>query len=261
LEHIDQSGRKPVLMFVVGRQRVGKTVFLNVLAQYLRERGAECEIWDADIANASNNLSALHRRAKSPPSRDPEDSKTWLESQIDHVMRTRCDAMVDVGGGETALTRVITELPLADSLEEHGIRVVVVHVVGPDAADLDYLDTCEAGGLFAAPATLIVQNAGLVMTPGGVSAAFAAISDHKTVQRVKGRGGVVTRMPLLVCMLEVTKRKLGFVEAYEGKAGPDGTAIAFLDRVRVRKWWTTEVPEALLGKVPAEWLPGLQHAE
>ena len=112
-----------------------------------------------------------------------------------------------------------------------GIRVVVVHVVGPDAADLDYLDTCEAGGLFAAPATLIVQNAGLVMTPGGVSAAFAAISDHKTVQRVKGRGGVVTRMPLLVCMLEVTKRKLGFVEAYEGKAGPDGTAIAFLDRV------------------------------
>src|SRR5271154_1516398 len=106
LEHIDQSGRKPVLMFVVGRQRVGKTVFLNVLAQYLRERGAESEIWDADIANASNNLSALHRGAKSPPSRDPEASKAWLESQIDHVMRTRCDVMVDVGGGETALTRV-----------------------------------------------------------------------------------------------------------------------------------------------------------
>jgi hypothetical protein len=59
----------------------------------------------------------------------------------------------------------------------------------------------------------------------------------------------------------VTKRKLGFVEAYEGNAGPDGTAIAFLDRVRVRKWWTKEVPEALLGKVPATWLPGLQHAE
>ena len=33
------------------------------------------------------------------------------------------------GEGETALTRVIAELPLADSLEEHGIRVVVVHVV------------------------------------------------------------------------------------------------------------------------------------
>jgi GTPase Era involved in 16S rRNA processing len=28
--------RKPVLMIVVGRQRVGKTTFLNALAQYLR---------------------------------------------------------------------------------------------------------------------------------------------------------------------------------------------------------------------------------
>ena len=60
MENLEQNGRKPVIMFVVGRQRVGKTVFLNVLAQYAREHGADFEIWDADISNASNNLSALH---------------------------------------------------------------------------------------------------------------------------------------------------------------------------------------------------------
>ena len=166
LENLESNGRKPVIVFVVGRQRVGKTVFLNVLAQYAREHGADFEIWDADISNASNNLSALHPGAKSPPSSDPEQAKAWLERQINHLMEDRVDVMVDVGGGETALTRVIAELPLADSLEEQGIRVVVVHMVGPDAADLDYLDRFEDGGLFAAPATLIVQNAGLVMTPG-----------------------------------------------------------------------------------------------
>ena len=153
-----------MIVFVVGRQRVGKTVFLNVLAQYAREHGADFEIWDADISNASNNLSALHPEAKSPPSRDPDQAKAWLERQINQLMEDPVDAMVDVGGGETALTRVIAELPLADSLEEQGIRVVVVHMVGPDAADLDYLDSFEDGGLFAAPATLVVQNAGLVMT-------------------------------------------------------------------------------------------------
>jgi GTPase SAR1 family protein len=31
-------------MVVVGRQRVGKTSFLNALAQYLQERGAEFAI-------------------------------------------------------------------------------------------------------------------------------------------------------------------------------------------------------------------------
>ena len=119
-------------------------------------------------------------------------------------MEDRVDAMVDVGGGETALTRVIAELPLADSLEEQGIRVVVVHMVGPDAADLDYLDSFEDGGLFAAPATLVVQNAGLVMT-GGIDEAFASIYDHRTVGRVRTRGGIVVQMPRLICMNDSEK--------------------------------------------------------
>ena len=45
-----ETDRKPVLMIVVGRQRVGKTTFLNRLSQYLRGHGAT-EIWDADKIN------------------------------------------------------------------------------------------------------------------------------------------------------------------------------------------------------------------
>ncbi|HEY5288444.1 MAG TPA: hypothetical protein VIJ59_00275, partial [Caulobacteraceae bacterium] len=74
--------------------------------------------------------------------------------------------------------------------------------------------------------------------------------------RVRTRGGIVVQMPRLICMKEVTKRRLGFVEAYEGKKGADGTAVAFLDRVRVRNWWTKEVPGALFAEVPTEWFPG-----
>ena len=55
--------RKPVLMIVVGRQRVGKTTFLNALAQYLRGQGASFEIWDADKMNATNNMSLFHQEA------------------------------------------------------------------------------------------------------------------------------------------------------------------------------------------------------
>ena len=47
-------------MVVVGRQRVGKTSFLNALAQYLLERGAEFAIWDSDQMNTTNNMSVFH---------------------------------------------------------------------------------------------------------------------------------------------------------------------------------------------------------
>ena len=60
LENHENGGRKPVLMVVVGRQRVGKTSFLNALAQYLQERGAEFAIWDTDQMNTTNNMSVFH---------------------------------------------------------------------------------------------------------------------------------------------------------------------------------------------------------
>ena len=33
--------------------------------------------------------------------------------------------------------------------------------------------------------------------------------------------------------------------------------MAFLDRVRVRNWWTKEVPGALFAEVPTAWFPGV----
>ena len=69
-------------MVVVGRQRVGKTSFLNALAQYLQERGAEFAIWDTDQMNTTNNMSVFHAEASSPASERREDVKAWLEARF-----------------------------------------------------------------------------------------------------------------------------------------------------------------------------------
>ena len=105
--------RKPVLMIVVGRQRVGKTTFLNALAQYLRSHGASFQIWDADKMNATNNMSLFHREALQPTSVDPEDVKAWLEQRFTDLVERRFDAMLDVGGGDTPLARLVAEVPIA----------------------------------------------------------------------------------------------------------------------------------------------------
>ena len=214
--------RKPVLMIVVGRQRVGKTTFLNALAQYLRGHGASFEIWDADKMNATNNMSLFHREALQPTSVDPEDVKAWLEQRFTDLVERRFDAMLDVGGGDTPLARLVAEVPIVPTLEDEGVRVVVVHVVGPDLADLDYLDRFEQDDLFAPEATLIVMNGGLVLSGRGLDFAFQQINDHDTITRSLTKGARIVEMPRLACMGAVTDRGLTFEDAMNGKVGSDG---------------------------------------
>lgn len=158
MENHENGGRKPVLMVVVGRQRVGKTSFLNALAQYLQERGAEFAIWDTDQMNTTNNMSVFHAQTSSPSSERREDVKAWLEERFLDIAERRYDALLDVGGGDTPLTQLVEDVPVAAALAELGVRVVVVHVLGPDVADLDYLDRFERN-LFAPEAVLIVRIA------------------------------------------------------------------------------------------------------
>ena len=246
--------RKPVLMIVVGRQRVGKTTFLNALAQYLRGHGASFEIWDADKMNATNNMSLFHREALQPTSVDPEDVKAWLEQRFTDLVERRFDAMLDVGGGDTPLARLVAEVPIVPTLEDEGVRVVVVHVVGPDLADLDYLDRFEQDDLFAPEATLIVMNGGLVLS--GRSSGFRFPADQRprhdhaiAHQRGADRGDAPP------CL--------------HGSGDGSGTGVRGRDewqgrrrwaqscaprRPRVRKWWTKEIPE-MVRRIPAEWLP------
>ncbi len=48
--------RRPILMVVVGRQRIGKTTVVNTIIQKVREGGGDLRIWNADTNNTSYNL-------------------------------------------------------------------------------------------------------------------------------------------------------------------------------------------------------------
>lgn len=74
--------RLPVLFVAAGRQRVGKTTFLNALVQYVRERGSVAALWNADQQNTTNNLAVYHPDVQVPPSQDPLDVQAWLEGHI-----------------------------------------------------------------------------------------------------------------------------------------------------------------------------------
>ncbi len=110
---------RPVLFITVGRQRVGKTTFMSILIQALRRQGAEIAIWNADQLNTTHNLAVFHPDALQPKSSDFEDSKAWLEERIQDQMEQQYDAMLDVGGGETLLSKLVREVPIVQSAARH----------------------------------------------------------------------------------------------------------------------------------------------
>lgn len=248
--------RRPVLFVTVGRQRVGKTTLENLVIQALRERGANLQIWNADQLNVTYSLSLFHPDVLQPPSTDFEDVKAWLEERIQDQMDGQYDALLDVGGGETALSRLVQEIPIVQTMESHGIRVVLVHVIGPEQADVDYLQHFMRHELFTPEATLIVLNGGLVLSGRSIGNAFADIFEHPVIAEAESKGAVVAIMPALSCMSKVTDRGLTFLEAAEGTTKGKHTRLSFFDQERVSIWWRKAVP-AFLATIPAHWLPAI----
>ena len=245
--------RRPIITIAFGRQRVGKTALLNAIGQYYRERGCPVQVWNADQQNRSHALSTFFKDSKSAPLGGLEDGKAWIEARFEEVVRTRCDAILDVGGGATSFARLAAEVPLLAATEETGILVVGMFVTGPERADLDYLEQFAAAGSLPT-AIAIVMNEGLISSERSAAVAYEPVLQHDAVLATLENGGVTAVFPALTCMSRVTDLGIGFVEAMDGGTGNGQPALGMFDRMRVNRWWSKDIP-AFFSELPQEWLP------
>jgi hypothetical protein len=253
----EDTMHKPVTIVAVGRQRVGKTTLLNAITQFYRGQGADIRIWNADLQNATNHLGMYHGDADTSPPGSFQDTSRWLEQRIRDQVKNRYDAILDVGGGETVLNRLAKELRLVEALERRGIRMVSIHVLGPDPADLDYLARFMQTEIFTPKATLIVLNEGLVTSGATAEVAFDAIHRHPALLEAVNRGAKVRMLPVLSCMPEITSRGLGFADFANGAQAEGHEETSFFDTERTALWWEREMP-VFFGKIPTQWLPRVQ---
>ncbi len=242
-QHDSHPGaRRPVLLIAAGRQRVGKTTFLNALTQHLQEHGSRAAIWNGDQMNVTNNLSVFHEGVDEPASNDANDVKDWLEGRIGDIVERRYDAVLDVGGGETEFSRLVREVNVAEVLQAEGVRVVLANLMGPDQADIDYLASYLDQGLFSPEDILMVLNSGLMLSGRSVTNAFAGIMNHPVVVSALDAGAESAFFPALSCLAAVTDRGVTFQQALSGTVRPGTTALSFLDRQRVAIWWRKAIP-------------------
>jgi hypothetical protein len=149
---------------ICGRGRVGKTVVANSYVQFCRSCGARLEVWNADRQNETHTLNLFHADASRPATDGGSEKGFWFEANLDRQARERFDAVLDMAGGDPMVRHLARDVRLVETMQRRGLRAVAWHVLGPEAADLDYLRLSMAGELFTPPATVLVVNTGLLVS-------------------------------------------------------------------------------------------------
>jgi hypothetical protein len=119
---------------------------------------------------------------------------------------------------------------------------------------LDYLEQFAEVDMFMPAASVIVLNAGLVLSGRSAMGAFNSILEHPAITSALKKGAKVAMMPALTCMSEVTDRGLTFTAAMNSAVKDDGQPLSLFDRARVNRWWSRDVP-AFFDSLPREWVP------
>jgi hypothetical protein len=252
---IDLSGT-PKLWFVIGPGRSGKTTLLRYVAETILAAGEGHEAMFVAMDPGNRSLTGFLDGVLQPPTSDATANAKWLEQLIEHTMDNKVSALIDLGGGDTSLGKLLAQVPdLVARLEEAAIAPVAIYTIGPRQDDLTALGGMEAAG-FQPKATAIVCNEGLADPTTPRAEAFARILRHSVYRAAVARGAVPLWMPMLDpgVAADIEAKRLHFTDARDAVV-PEGRKVAPLgtfDRSRIRQW--LEAMNAEFGAIRS-WLP------
>jgi len=230
----DQSN-KPKIIFWVGRGKTGKTTGIRWTAERAMRAGTPMLMADMDPTN-DNFSKYIGNVARPSEASDPALALRWLDKLLQQALRNQTTLLVDLGGGDTTLRRLVTELPdMVSMFEAENFSVEAFYTLGPQEDDLSPLATMEGLG-FKPTATAIVLNQGLIEVGDSPETAFARTFKHSAFRAAMGRDAVAVWMPRLLVAQQIEIRRLHFHAAAEGEVGQGRTPLGPFDRARVRHW-------------------------
>jgi hypothetical protein len=186
----------------------------------------------ADIDPSNASFSRYFDGVARPETDSPVGVARWLQQLIEHCATERQSAIVDLGGGDTTLRTLATEMPgLTTAMEEAGVAPVMLYLLGTQPEDLTPALTLSARG-FAPRAQALVLNE-VAMDAGVTRAeAFGRITSLPGFAGL-ARTGVRAWMPRLFAAEAVEAREARFFDALGGKVSPP---LGLFDRARLRTW-------------------------
>ena len=253
LSHIDLAGLAKAWL-LIGAGGTGKTLLARWLAWRLEAEGRKALLVALDPQNRS--LATWFSGVAQPETNDAAQTTRYLRELLNHLATEKLSSILDFGGGDTALARLIEVAPtFGDNLAASGIEPVACYAVGPRVDDLASLETFEARE-FRPRATLVVLNEGRADSTLSREEAFARVNRHSALRSALTRGAVAVTMPRLEPEVaqEIEAKRLTFGQARDGLV-PEGARFApigGIERAMVGRWLARM--EEAFGPVRS-WLP------
>jgi hypothetical protein len=187
-----------------------------------------------------------------PETSDPNHTARWLRDVLNHLMTGKTSGMLDMGGGDTSLAKLVDLAPdIADRMIAEGVEPVACYCFGSRVDDLTPLQSLEEAG-FRPRSTMLVLNEDRVDSMLTREEAFARVTRHSDFQAAVTRGAVPVWMPRLEpeVAAPIEGRRLTFGMVRDGLV-PEGakfSPIGGLERSMVNRW---------LGRMEQEFRPVL----
>lgn len=247
-------GDSPKALFVMGPGRSGKTTLLRYIMEAVQP-GRPAPL-AAALDPQNRSLATFLNDVAQPPSTDPIAVARWAEELLGFIMAEQQSALLDMGGGDLSLGKLLEDVPdLTASLEDAGVHPIALYTLSPRVDDLGVLAGYEAQG-FQPRATALILNAGLADPTLSREDAFARVLRHSAFRAAIARGAIPIWMPRLDATVaaEIEGKRLQFGRARDGQAPDDqpGAVLGPFNRSRVRKWMTEM--DAALSPIRS-WLP------
>jgi len=251
---IDLTGQAKA-WFLVGPNGSGKTALARWMGWKLSGNTDRVALMAA-LDPQNRSLATWFQNVAQPDTNDSVQTARWLSDYVEYLMEQRASAILDFGGGDTALAKMVHEVPdLCTTMTAAGVVPVACYMVGPRVEDLASLDALEQAG-FQPPATAIVLNEGRVDSTLSREEAFARVLRHSAFDRAVKRGASVLWMPRLEpeVAAEIEGKRLTFGQARDGLVPADAKfgPIGGFKRSMVRRW--LDAMESEFSPV-ASWMP------
>ena len=226
---IDLAG-KPKIVFAAGRGKTGKTTLLRWLTETSVARGGEPILADIDPSNAS--FSQYFSNVARPDTDNPAGVTRWLQELIEHCATERQSAIVDLGGGDTTLRSLASEMPdLSAAMEGAGLAPVMLYLLGTQPEDLLPALTLSERG-FRPQAQALILNEVAIDAGTTRAAAFERITTLPAFADL-AKTGVRAFMPRLFSAEAIEMRQCRFFAARDGQVTPP---LGMFDAARLRAW-------------------------
>jgi hypothetical protein len=218
------------IIFAAGRGKTGKTTLLRWLTETSILGGGSPILADVDPSNAT--FSSYFADVARPDTDNPAGIMVWLQDLLEHCITAKQSAIIDLGGGDTTLRSLATELPsLATDIETAGMAPVIFYLIGTQPEDLMPATTLMNRG-FTPKAQALVFNE-FAIEPGSTRArAFERVIASTSYTALVG-GCLKLWMPRLHAADAVESRQCSFSAARSGAVQPP---LGLFDAARVRIW-------------------------